>query len=69
MSELRSATRVRAVLKGEIRFDGGLRSTPCVIRDISDTGARLELQSDLALPDHFDLYPGYRSHHAIDYAQ
>ena len=56
MSELRSAARVRAVLKGEIRYDNGLRSTACVIRDISDTGARLELPSDLALPDHFDLY-------------
>ena len=56
MVEHRSATRVRAVLKGEIRYDNGLRSTSCVIRDLSATGARLELPGDLALPDHFDLH-------------
>ena len=56
MVEHRSAARVRAVLKGEIRYDNGLRSTPCVIRDLSETGARLELPGDLLLPDHFDLY-------------
>jgi hypothetical protein len=56
MVEHRSEARVRAILKGEIRYDNGLRSTPCVIRDLSATGARLELPGDLALPDHFDLY-------------
>jgi len=54
--ENRSALRVRAVLKGEIRYDNGLRSTPCVIRDLSDSGARLELPGDIPIPEHFDLY-------------
>ena len=54
--EHRSAPRVRSVLKGEIRYENGLMSTPCVIRDLSETGARIELPGDLALPDHFDLF-------------
>lgn len=47
---------MRAVLKAEIRYNDGLMSSPCVVRDISDTGARLELPGDFALPDHFDLF-------------
>lgn len=54
--EKRSAPRLRAVLKGEIRYENGLMSTPCLIRDISEIGARLELPGDLVLPDRFDLY-------------
>src|ERR1700741_1658609 len=56
MVEYRSATRVRTVLKGEIRYDNGRMSTSCVIRDLSEDGARLELPGELALPDRFDLY-------------
>ena len=47
---------MRAVLKAEVRYNNGLMSAPCLVRDISDTGARLELGGDLALPDRFDLY-------------
>jgi hypothetical protein len=54
--EHRSAARVRAVLKAEIRYNDGLMSTPCLVRDLSETGARLELEGDVALPDRFDLY-------------
>jgi uncharacterized protein YceH (UPF0502 family) len=54
--EHRAASRMRAVLKAEIRYNDGLLSTPCVVRDISDTGARLELPGEIALPDHFELY-------------
>jgi hypothetical protein len=54
--ENRSAARVRAVLKAEIRYNDGLMSTPCLVRDLSETGARLELTGDVALPDRFELY-------------
>lgn len=54
--EHRNAIRSRAVLKAQIRYNGGLMSAPCVIRDVSETGARLELAGDLALPDQFDLH-------------
>jgi hypothetical protein len=56
MEEQRSAARVRGVLKAEVRFDDGAISVPCVVRDISDTGARLELAGDVALPDRIDLF-------------
>ena len=54
--EHRTATRSRSVLKAQIRYNSGLMSAPCVVRDISETGARLELAGDLALPDQFDLH-------------
>jgi PilZ domain len=54
--ENRSAPRMRAVLKAEARYNNGMMSAPCLVRDISDTGARLELEGDVALPDRFDLY-------------
>ena len=54
--EHRIAPRVRTVLKAEIRYNDGMMSAPCVVRDLSDSGARLELVGEIALPDHFDLY-------------
>ena len=54
--ERRSAVRSRAVLKAEIRYNDGLMNMPCLVRDISDTGARLEISADVPLPDRFDLY-------------
>jgi len=54
--ENRTALRTRAVLKGEVRYDKGLRSVPCVVRDLSEKGARLDLQGDIPLPEHFDLH-------------
>ena len=54
--ENRTALRTRAVLKGEIRYHNGLMSTQCVVRDLSETGARLELPGDIPLADHFDLF-------------
>jgi hypothetical protein len=54
--EHRAAPRLRAVLKAEIRYNDGLMSTPCVVREISESGARIELPGELALPDFFDLF-------------
>lgn len=54
--EHRSATRVRTVLKAEIRYNDGLMRTSCLVRDLSETGARLELSGEMALPEQFDLY-------------
>lgn len=54
--EQRTSSRVRTVLKAEIRYNDGLMRTPCLVRDISDHGARIELAGEIALPDSFDLY-------------
>jgi hypothetical protein len=54
--ERRTDQRVRAVLKAEIRYNDGMMSTPCVVRDVSEQGARIELPGDITLPNRFDLY-------------
>ena len=54
--EHRSSRRKRAILKAEIRFDNGMLSAACLVRDVSDTGARLELAGEIIVPDRFDLY-------------
>ncbi len=65
--EHRSAPRVRSVLKAEIRYNDGLMSVPCVVRDISDFGARLDLSDEVALPDRFDLFidKRHQTHRAV----
>lgn len=65
--EHRSASRVRSVLKAEIRYNDGMMSSHCLVRDISDTGARIELSGDIALPDRFELYieKRHRTYHAV----
>jgi hypothetical protein len=56
MHQTRSVARLRSFLRGRIRFNGGLRSLECLVRDISLTGARLELSEAITLPERFELY-------------
>jgi hypothetical protein len=61
MSEFRAAARHRTLRTGIIEFDTDTRSTvsvPCTIRDVSGTGARLELNSSLWFPKEFTLIWG-----------
>ena len=60
MSDKRSSPRLRSFLKGRVLFNGGQNSLDCLIRDISSTGARLELSASVTLPDRFDLYLPHR---------
>ncbi len=60
MSDKRSTPRLRSFLKGRVLFNGGQNSLECLIRDISPTGARLELSASVTLPDRFDLYLPHR---------
>ncbi len=60
MSDKRSTPRLRSFLKGRVLFNGGQSSLDCLIRDISSTGARLELSASVTLPDRFDLYLPHR---------
>ena len=60
MSDKRSTPRLRSFLKGRVLFNGGHNSLECLIRDISPSGARLELSASVALPDRFDLYLPHR---------
>ncbi len=52
----RSVTRARAFLKAQVRFNNGMSTMDCVIRDLSDGGARLQLSDSVAIPSTFELY-------------
>jgi PilZ domain len=52
----RSVTRARAFLKAQIRFNSGMSTMDCLIRDLSEGGARLQISDSVALPSSFELY-------------
>jgi hypothetical protein len=61
MRELRAAVRHRTLRTGIIEFETRTRNimtVPCTIRDVSATGARLELNSSLWFPKQFTLIWG-----------
>lgn len=49
----RAATRQRVLKSGSIEFHGG--TIDCVVRNISETGAALEVVSPLGIPETFNL--------------
>lgn len=49
------ARRARALKRGKLLFNRGLRSVPCIIRNLSETGAKLEFEQAYLLPQEFDL--------------
>ena len=53
--EHRMSTRRRIFKGGEITFLGRGAGIDCFIRDISETGARLKVESSVGVPDTFDL--------------
>jgi CheY-like chemotaxis protein len=55
IQERRRSVRRRVFKHGSIAIHGGVSRLPCVVRNISDGGARIELQSVLAVPDTFTL--------------
>ena len=42
-------------MKGVISYNRGTITIPCVVRDISASGARVRIQGGTAIPAHFDL--------------
>jgi hypothetical protein len=56
MTEERRENRRRKTLKGgRIVFNGGWSTLSCTIRDISDRGAKLSVESALGVPAQFTL--------------
>jgi hypothetical protein len=49
----RIAPRRRVLKAGSIQFGGG--SIDCIVRNLSETGAALEVVTPLFIPDHFTL--------------
>ena len=54
-AEARTAPRVRSFLRGEIVHSNGAIRIECVVRDISESGARIQVSSAVTIPEHFDL--------------
>lgn len=53
--ESRVAERKRVLKGAKIAFANRCSSLPCVVRDISDTGARLQVKDHTSVPDTFEL--------------
>ena len=54
-SERRDTKRNRMLKGGYIAFSARHATMPCVLRDLSDTGARLQVAQSSAVPDTFEL--------------
>jgi hypothetical protein len=53
--EKRLSPRRNTRIAASIVFDGGRRRVDCVIRNLSDGGAKLEVAVVRGIPDHFEL--------------
>jgi hypothetical protein len=54
MMEKRTAPRHRVLKQGTLTFPGG-GAIDCTVRNLSSTGARLDVASPLGLPESFSL--------------
>ncbi len=56
MAERRDSPRLRALKGARIVYGDGSMTRDCTIRNLSDGGARLVLQSTADIPDVFNLF-------------
>ncbi|MBR0702709.1 PilZ domain-containing protein [Bradyrhizobium sp. 62B] len=54
MDERRDKARHRVLKAGTIEFGGG--AIDCTVRNLSDTGAALDVTSPVGIPEHFTLF-------------
>jgi hypothetical protein len=54
--ERRTSTRQRTVMRGCIYYNKRSAAADCLVRDVSDNGARLELSENVVIPDLIELY-------------
>lgn len=54
MDERRGRSRHRVLKAGTIGFGGG--GIDCTVRNLSDTGAALDVSSPIGIPDQFTLF-------------
>ncbi|MDH2353907.1 PilZ domain-containing protein [Bradyrhizobium sp. SSUT112] len=54
MDERRNRGRHRVLKAATIEFGGG--AIDCTVRNLSDTGAALDVTSPVGIPDHFTLF-------------
>src|SRR5262249_3386861 len=55
-AERRKSTRQKSFLRGCIYFNNRRSAVDCLIRDISDVGARLLFSDAISIPDAIELY-------------
>lgn len=55
MDENRRAPRQRVLKAGKILYGGGSIAIDCTIRNLSETGARLQVPTSVAIPDRFEF--------------
>ena len=55
MSEHRSSPRIRSLLGGRIEFNHRQSTMDCLVREMSEGGAKLEVTHSVTIPDEFDL--------------
>ncbi|MEA2903877.1 MAG: hypothetical protein QOG83_1600 [Alphaproteobacteria bacterium] len=56
MTERRSSTRKKSFLQGRIYFNQRRSSVDCLVRDISELGAKLKFSEAIAVPEAVELY-------------
>ena len=54
--ERRTSARQRTVMRGCIYYDKRSAAADCLVRDVSQSGARLELSANVVIPDLIELY-------------
>jgi hypothetical protein len=61
MDDHRTAPRHRVLRAGTIEFGGG--AINCMVRNLSNAGAALDVSSPVGIPEHFTLVLGADGHH------
>jgi hypothetical protein len=56
MNERRTSTRQRSFLQGRIMFNNRRSSLDCLVRDISEQGAKLKFSEAIAVPEAIELF-------------
>jgi hypothetical protein len=55
MQDRRSIHRSRTCLEGRVAFDNGQSALDCLVRNLSQDGARIALSDTAAIPDAFEV--------------
>ena len=55
MNERRASRRLKSFLRGVVYFDKRRSETACLVRDLSEDGARIILSETIAIPDIIEL--------------
>ena len=55
MNDQRKDQRRRTYLGGKVAFNRGFFSAPCLVRDLSENGAKIEFAHPTLLPSEFEL--------------